>query len=937
MTMKYQPGTLVKLRNRDWIVLPSNDENLLIIKPLGGTEDEITGIFLPFNFNDEKPTASEFPLPTKNDIGVFSNSTILYNAARLSFRNVAGPFRSFGRLSFRLRAYQVVPLIMALRQDVIRLLIADDVGIGKTIEALTIVRELLDRGEIKRFAVICPPHLCDQWQQELKEKFSIDAVIIRSSTAAQLDRKLNDESIFKAYPYQVISIDFIKSERKKPIFLADCPELVVVDEVHTCARPEGASEKQKQRYHLIRSISNNPNQHLILLTATPHSGKSSEFQSLLGFLKPEFEYYDLTNRDKDKGKDVAKHLIIRRRADIEKWIETTNFPKRDAKEISYELSPEYNTIFNDLLNFVREFNLKRMDSSSKQKFRYFTILTLLRGVMSSPQTGIEMLSKKSKDINDSDISNEEFIDNTTILDPTESNSDLTPSNLVDKADFSPSEIKFLSEITDRLKNVKDNKAEVALHQINIWLKDGFNPIVFCRFISTAKYLSEYFKGRIPENTDMLVITGEMVDELRKEKIQDLAKSKNKKLLITTDCLSEGINLQEIFTAVLHYDLPWNPNRLEQREGRIDRFGQTAKEVKTYLLWGKNNPIDSVVLKVLLKKAREIRRQTGIVVPFPEDNQGILDALINSVLLSPKYHYDNLQLRLEFEEIENSKAYYSVSNAYEKAIEQDRATRSIFAQYSIKVNEIEDDLKQVDEAIGNPDAVKEFFIKAIQELGAQIEQIKNGYRLYTTNLDEKFKSFFDFKDKVDISFESPTPEGFIYLGRNHPFIEFLSQYVLNEALSGKSNKTFSRASVISTSSVRIKTTILLLRIRMFIKDTIRKNHFIAEEMVLWGYKGNPSEKDFISHEEAKILLNNTSPEINLPYPRQEYLLENELKKINDLKNEFNQIVTERSRKLIEAHERFRKLVGGSRYELAEQILPPDILGIYILIPIPVLKN
>ena len=136
----------------------------------------------------------------------FQPARFLYDAARLAFRNGAGPFRALAKLSFRPRAYQIVPLVMALRQETVRLLIADDVGVGKTIEALLIVRELMERARIKRFAVICLPHLCDQWQQELSAKLGIEAVIIRSNTQARLDRMIQgDVSVYDFYPYQVIS------------------------------------------------------------------------------------------------------------------------------------------------------------------------------------------------------------------------------------------------------------------------------------------------------------------------------------------------------------------------------------------------------------------------------------------------------------------------------------------------------------------------------------------------------------------------------------------------------------------------------------------------------------------------------------------------------------------------------------------------------------
>ena len=140
-----QPGKLVSLRGRDWIVLPSDDRDLLVVKPLGGSDDEITGIYLPLAIANDRPADARFEAPTAADLGDISSARLLYDSARLAFRNGAGPFRALAKLSFRPRSYQMVPLIMALRQESVRLLIADDVGVGKTVEALLIVKELLER------------------------------------------------------------------------------------------------------------------------------------------------------------------------------------------------------------------------------------------------------------------------------------------------------------------------------------------------------------------------------------------------------------------------------------------------------------------------------------------------------------------------------------------------------------------------------------------------------------------------------------------------------------------------------------------------------------------------------------------------------------------------------------------------------------------------
>src|SRR5262249_52962017 len=155
-----------------------------------------------------------FAPPDPLRAGDAAGGLLLQDAARLNLRAGAAPFRSLGRISVIPRPYQFVPLIMALRLDPVRLLIADDVGVGKTIEAALIVRELLDRGIAKRLAVVCASHLCDQWATELQEKFGIAAAVVQPSTVARLERDLprSDLSIYQHYPHLVVSVDYVKSE-----------------------------------------------------------------------------------------------------------------------------------------------------------------------------------------------------------------------------------------------------------------------------------------------------------------------------------------------------------------------------------------------------------------------------------------------------------------------------------------------------------------------------------------------------------------------------------------------------------------------------------------------------------------------------------------------------------------------------------------------------
>ena len=139
-------GDVVRCRNREWVVLPPQEEDVYLLRPLSGLEDEIAGIHKDLaKLNIDPIEPSEFPRPDPKRAGDAAGVALLFNAARLLLRDGAGPFRSLGRIGVRPRPYQFVPLLMALRQDPVRLLIADDVGIGKTIEALLIARELLGR------------------------------------------------------------------------------------------------------------------------------------------------------------------------------------------------------------------------------------------------------------------------------------------------------------------------------------------------------------------------------------------------------------------------------------------------------------------------------------------------------------------------------------------------------------------------------------------------------------------------------------------------------------------------------------------------------------------------------------------------------------------------------------------------------------------------
>jgi superfamily II DNA or RNA helicase len=930
--IQHQPGTLIRYRNRDWMVLPSDDLDILRIKPLGGSEEEETAVFLDLNLPSEKITSASFPEPEPTQLGDFETAKLLFDASRLSFRNSAGPFRCMGKLSFRPRSYQLVPLVMALKQDTVRLMIADDVGIGKTIEALVILKEMMERGEVKRFAVICPPHLCEQWQQEIKDKLDIEAEIIRSSTAAKLDRMIpDDQSVFHYMPFQVISIDYIKADKRRGIFINDCPDFIIVDEAHTCALPEGSKTKsQQQRHLLLHEIASNPKRNLLLLTATPHSGKDTEFTSLLGLLKPEFGNLNFETIEQNDKKKIAKYFIQRKRDNIRRWLnEETEFPQRDSKEIGYALTPEYQFFYRNLLRFARGISEVEAETKQAQLLRSWAAIALIKGAMSSPDMAVEMLERRKEKL----LSGNEEVEapslEDTLFEDLEFSSDIPRTDLLETLDLEGEEIKDLIALQNeaRLLTRKeiDRKIETSIKLIKQWIKEGHDPIIFCHYIATAHYVKKRLVEELPKNVCVEAITSELADEQRREQIDLMGKSEGRRVLVATDCLSEGINLQEYFTAVLHYDLPWNPNRIEQREGRVDRFGQTAPEIKTYVLYGEDNAMDTFVMEVLIKKVRGIQKSIGVSINIGENSKSIMAEAAKRILFDESTGTQS-RLFADTEEI--------ITNELELARKKGENLRSIFAHEAINPEAIKQDLEAVDEAIGDVDTVASFVQGAVAQLGGVSKSDGIGFVLQPQNLPPHIRRFFGKDQQVKISFISPTPKGYKYIGRNHAFVEQLCHFLL--AIAFEPNPEYgkmARVCEIQTDAVLSRTALIMFRVRNVIKEVAAHRESVAEEMYLWGYRSNVGSMETIEYKEAKNLLMEAKALSNLPVERQVQDIQEELKRFDTMKPQFIELANQRADNLVEAHGRFKDLIGGRRFEKATPVLPPDVMGVYILMPKP----
>ena len=946
---RWLPGQLARARNRDWVVLPQEEADIVRLRPIDGTEAEATGIYLPLEPDALTPTQYQPPDPEL--AGDFSGALLLRDALRLNLRSGAGPFRSVGRLSVVPRPYQFVPLIMALSLDPVRLLIADDVGVGKTIEAGMIARELLDRGTVRRIAVLCPPHLCEQWEDELRTKFNIDTAVIQSSRIGRLERALprSDVSLYQHYRHLVVSIDFVKSERNRQHFLDNAPDLVIVDEAHTASRPRGGrGVAQQQRYALVRDLARNPNRHMILTTATPHSGIEESFRSLLGLLKPEFDTPEEANLPREL---LTPHLIQRKRADLKRWLDVdTPFPERATLERSYRMSTDYHRLYQDILTYCREYVSGKGMAEQRQRVRYWAALSILRCVLSSPKAAQAALEnrRRSQDeprpddsAGDGELPDELF--GRQLVDSADEDqaTDHVPAVSLDAPSgaSTTSEERRLNAFLRRAQALAgpehDAKIREAIAAVSDLLDEGYRPIVYCRFIQTAYYVAEQLSSQLQSRDPGLrvnAVTGNDGDsEQRKEVVLDLAQHPTR-VLVATDCLSEGVNLQEHYDAVVHYDLPWNPNRLEQRDGRVDRFGQSKPTVKTVVLYGADNEVDQVVLEVLLRKAQTIRQRLGITVPVPVEAEQVVDTLVSSVLLRGRAQGRQAALPLQPDEVTR------LHRDWDQAANLEEETRAYFAQHGIEPDAVDRELREMEQVLGNAADIQHFLTNALQRFNGELGSTRTQgvFQLHPGDLrdgigDRDGRLRFPMR----VAFDGVPQTGITLLGRNHPVVVAAADAVLARSLEGQ-DPLFARAGAIVTPAVERRTAVLILRLRFLIRssDAGAENQQFAEEVVVAAFQGQGDDVRWLSdgpengQENAFRLLAEAEPVANMSQSERCEHVRWALARLEDGWDD--EIIGQRAIALEDAHGRLRQAVSGNQVSV-EPHRPPDIIGCYVLTP------
>ena len=707
--------------------------------------------------------------------------------------------------------------MMALKLDPVRMLIADDVGIGKTIEACLIARELLDRGEIRRIAVLCPPHLAEQWQRELAEKFHIDAVLVLSSTIQRLERDLPlGVSVFDRHPFTVVSTDFIKAPGRglrPPV-------------------PRGSSSWTKR-------------------TPVPSPAASAAAAS-----------------------SATSSCAASPPTPPATWCWSP--PRRTAatRKRSDRSSPCSTTI------------------SPTCRWRSSTGPNATASAAGSPATSCSAAGPTSAAISRP----------TPRFPSAEGSCVLLPR--------APKEVAY---------------------SFSLGYRALFDDIL----------------GRF--------------------------------VLVCTDCLSEGINLQEHFDAVLHYDLAWNPTRHEQREGRVDRFGQEKPEVRVVTWYGADNPIDGVILDVLIRKHKSIRSALGVTVAVPGSSQQIAEALFEGALFRERAGGNVRQLALDFID-EFDVEMQAIHAEWENARDREKASRSRFAQHTLDPGAVAAEIDHVRTAIGRSEDVDRFLTTVLQ--AANVPVRRTG-RAVTVNLGTQtpraLRQAIGCDEPFTGRFDLPLPDGETYLGRTSPIVEGLASWTLDQALDPESRDTppvASRCGVIATSAVAERTTLLVARFRYHLRtggagfgggsrsDTgagsgsgagsdpgaarsgsgsgagsrsrpgadSGRDTLLCEEIVPLACTGAAEAPRWLAPEEGERLLT-ARPERNLLPTALEQQLDLTLPRLAKLRAALEPVARERAEAQREAHERVRVATRAKGSVTVEPVLPVDLLGIYVLVPLP----
>ena len=673
-----------------------------------------------------------------------------------------------------------------LKQPHIRFLIADDPGAGKTIMAGLILKELKLRRLAKRILIVVPGHLKDRSRREIKEKFVETFVVIDRNTF----NAHYGENPWEKNDQVITSIDFAKQDEILASLSSVHWDLVIVDEAHKMSAYKYNDKTSKTQRYKLREVLSKTSNHLVFLTATPHKGDSENFRLFLDLLMPEFFASPEMVEESLKNKDNP--LFIRRlKEDLKDFEGKPIFTRRFPKTIKFRLSvPEWE-LYRDVSHYVIEQYNKALQSDKKRNVA-FALMILQRRMASSTYALLKSLERRKnrleKILKGEEKQKEVFFDYEEIEELEEKErwrkeeewESLTVAKDPEELRY---EIETLNKLIEKAKEVINSEKEVKLIELKKAIEEGFKKIeeingkrkilIFTESKDTLEYLVK--KIRTWGYKVNYIHGGMNIDErIKAEKIfRD-----ETDVMVATEAAGEGINLQ-FCHIMINYDIPWNPNRLEQRMGRIHRYGQ-QKDVYIFNLVAEDTREGKVLAK-LFDKLEEIREKLGSdrvfdVIGDVFEGKNLYQLILDAVTTAKSM--DEILKELD---IEPNEEYIA---RIKEALGESLATR--FIDYT-RIKEMAERAKEYRLI---PEYVEEFFKKTFAKAGGKFREIKGGFiaidfvpyeiRKIAESIEFKnrygvvMKSYSKATFDKDIAFKNPDAE-FISFG--HPLFEALLEWVL----------------------------------------------------------------------------------------------------------------------------------------------------------------
>jgi ERCC4-related helicase len=574
-------------------------------------------------------------------------------------------FQAPYRAGIEVKSYQLEPLRKALLMPRVSLFIADDVGLGKTIEAGLILREMLMRQKVRRVVIACPPSVVLQWQEEMEKRFGlIFTVYDRDFVATKRRERGYGINPWHLHNRFIISHSLLRDENYTVglrEWLGDFnpASMLILDEAHNVA-PASSSRYaiDSQLTKVLRDIA--PRfEHKLFLSATPHNGHSNSFAALLEMLDPQRFCRGVSVSGKS-GKKLLDAVMVRRLKKDLREIGETDFPKRHVLPIAVDNLPE-NAPELELSRLLQEYRVCREQrlkdaKKSEQRSAMLVMISLQKRLLSSIEAfartlkvhrqGLEKKASKKSSLND-DFSllgdSLNYDDDRAELSETEVMAEedaqmLAASAIAIAENISARELELLDRMTaiaERSRYEPDGR----IKKLIAWIRDNLchdlgqagakwnnrRVLIFTEYTDTKRYLEEQIKAAI-DGSDLAhkridTFHGGMGDDCReaiKAAFNHDPADAHLRILIATDAAREGINLQNYCADLFHFDIPWNPSRMEQRNGRIDRKLQREAEVRCHYFVLPQRPEDRV-LAVLVQKTETIQAELGSLSPVIEKN------------------------------------------------------------------------------------------------------------------------------------------------------------------------------------------------------------------------------------------------------------------------------------------------------------------------------